>query len=164
LGDHKISNRVRQIFPLWVVATVEYADIQRLPFAVRHAARFISKCSPAGIPAFPATERLWQHAGMSHREMEIFELLCLQMSNKEIANLLGISEATVKFHVSRIFTKVRVRSRRELFSKFDLTSDRPGRQTNALRDPRLSFCACAQCSPEMSHLHGVELRSRRGNT
>jgi len=41
-----------------------------------------------------------------------------RLSNKEIATVLDISEATVKFHVTNIFAKTKVSRRRELFSIF----------------------------------------------
>ena len=54
---------------------------------------------------------------MTKREKEIVELVKNRLSNKEIGGVLNISEATVKFHVSNIFTKLKVSRRCELFSK-----------------------------------------------
>lgn len=44
--------------------------------------------------------------GLSRREREIFELMVKNLSNKEIAVQLLISEQTVKAHVSRILVKL----------------------------------------------------------
>lgn len=51
---------------------------------------------------------------VSAREYEILELVTRGMSNKEIAQALVLSEATVKGHVSRILVKLNLRSRTEL--------------------------------------------------
>ncbi len=48
------------------------------------------------------------------REEQIITLVIKRLSNKEIANMLRISERTVKFHVSSIFRKVGLRNRRDL--------------------------------------------------
>lgn len=47
------------------------------------------------------------------RELEVLECLAAGMRNRVIAGRLGISENTVKFHVSRIFRKLGVSSRSE---------------------------------------------------
>ena len=45
------------------------------------------------------------------REQEVFELLVLNKSTKEIAKLLGISEKTVRNHISNTMQKLEVKSR-----------------------------------------------------
>lgn len=42
---------------------------------------------------------------LSLREMEVRDQLCLGKTNKQIAEVLGISARTVEIHRSRIFTK-----------------------------------------------------------
>jgi LuxR family maltose regulon positive regulatory protein len=56
---------------------------------------------------------LAQETPLSPREAEVYELLAQGMSNKEIAQTLFISEATVKVHVSRVLEKLGVRTRTE---------------------------------------------------
>lgn len=55
--------------------------------------------------------------GLSRREKEVLDGVLGNLANKEIANRLSISERTVKFHVSSLFVKFKVRSRMELLRK-----------------------------------------------
>jgi DNA-binding NarL/FixJ family response regulator len=48
---------------------------------------------------------------LSSREKEVLRHLVAGMSNKEIAGLLGITEATVKCHVSTILMRLDVSDR-----------------------------------------------------
>jgi NarL family two-component system response regulator YdfI len=50
---------------------------------------------------------------LTQRETEVLELLAQGLANKQIAARLNISEHTVKFHVSSIYTKLGVASRTE---------------------------------------------------
>lgn len=54
---------------------------------------------------------------LTQREDETLELLSEGLSNRDIAQRLGIKEGTVKMHVSRVFAKMGVRSRAELLAK-----------------------------------------------
>ncbi len=54
---------------------------------------------------------------MTPREIEILELARRRLSNVEIAEILKIRESTVKFHLSNIFSKLRVSNRRDLVEK-----------------------------------------------
>jgi DNA-binding NarL/FixJ family response regulator len=51
---------------------------------------------------------------ITRREQEILDGLLMNLSNKEIANRLNISERTVKFHVSNLLAKYRVQRRADL--------------------------------------------------
>jgi DNA-binding NarL/FixJ family response regulator len=48
---------------------------------------------------------------LTDREIEVLQLLAQGMANKQIALQLGISEHTVKFHISGIYTKFGVTNR-----------------------------------------------------
>jgi RNA polymerase sigma factor (sigma-70 family) len=50
-------------------------------------------------------------ASFTEREREIVELLMQGMSNRQIANALGITEGTVKKHLNHVFRKLGVHSR-----------------------------------------------------
>ena len=50
---------------------------------------------------------------LTHRELEVLQLLALRLTNKEIAQSLGISTGTVKQHTINVFRKLHVENRRE---------------------------------------------------
>lgn len=51
---------------------------------------------------------------LSKREMEVAKAICSGMTNKQVADLLFISEKTVKSHVSNILLKLNLRDRVQL--------------------------------------------------
>lgn len=59
-----------------------------------------------------------EQAGLSNREQEVAWLLLKSYRNLQIAEELYISEATVKKHVSRIYEKTGVMSRKEFREKY----------------------------------------------
>jgi DNA-binding NarL/FixJ family response regulator len=50
---------------------------------------------------------------LTRREMEVLELLVKGRSNKEIGDVLGLSEAAVKFRLKGLFVKLGVKDRTE---------------------------------------------------
>jgi DNA-binding CsgD family transcriptional regulator len=54
---------------------------------------------------------------LTTREMQVAQFIIEDYSNKEIANLLGITESTVKFHCSLVLKKLDVKTRYELKKK-----------------------------------------------
>lgn len=48
---------------------------------------------------------------LTTRQREIFHLIVVGLSNKEIARKLGLAEGTVKIHVAKLFDKLGVRHR-----------------------------------------------------
>jgi len=58
---------------------------------------------PSAAPAEPLT----------HRELDVLELLARRLQNKEIARALGISPLTVKAHLRSVYQKLGVARRRE---------------------------------------------------
>jgi NarL family two-component system response regulator LiaR len=65
---------------------------------------------PAGGPFIP-DERKRADLHITHRELEILELIARGLSNREIAEKLFVSESTIKTHSSRVFDKLGARRR-----------------------------------------------------
>ena len=68
------------------------------------------------LPILPSTTRPDDASpvqALTGREIEVLGMLAQGLGNKAIARRLGISEHTVKFHVSSIFTKLNASSRTE---------------------------------------------------
>ena len=69
------------------------------------------------IIASGSPESAWEKDALieplTDRETEVLQLLAQGLANKQIATRLAISEHTVKFHVSAIFTRLGVGSRTE---------------------------------------------------
>ncbi|HWE61098.1 MAG TPA: helix-turn-helix transcriptional regulator [Chloroflexota bacterium] len=65
---------------------------------------------PLPVPNFPPRQR----APLSTREQEVVQLVVAGLRNKEIAARLGISEKTVKYHLTHVFEKLGVESRIEV--------------------------------------------------
>jgi DNA-binding NarL/FixJ family response regulator len=74
--------------------------------------RLLSSLAPAVQPLSGQMEQ--SHGGeLTGRESEVLALLAQGLANKQIAARLGISEHTVKFHVSAIYSKLGASSRTE---------------------------------------------------
>lgn len=55
--------------------------------------------------------------GLTRRENQVLELVRRRLSNKEISEVLKVSEATVKFHLTHIFSKMQVDNRYSLIER-----------------------------------------------
>jgi DNA-binding NarL/FixJ family response regulator len=81
--------------------------------------RGIRAAAAGGAPLDPQTARILLEAkaapdpleGISPREREVFALLLDGLPNKLIAQRLGISEKTVKTHLTNIFRRIDVTDR-----------------------------------------------------
>lgn len=69
------------------------------------------------LPELPVTTRSLDSTApvqaLTPREIEVLGMMAQGLANKAIARCLGISEHTVKFHISSIFTKLNASSRTE---------------------------------------------------
>lgn len=52
-------------------------------------------------------------ASLSRQETQVLQILALGLNNREIGDRLGVTERTVKFHLSNTFAKLNVRNRVE---------------------------------------------------
>jgi len=62
---------------------------------------------------------------LTRREEEVLDGILRSLANKEIASELNLSERTVKFHVSSLLSKFKVRSRMELMREASQQAMRP---------------------------------------
>lgn len=89
-----------------------------------------------GVPLDPRAARVMLDAQrtvqrevkLSARESEVLQLVVAGLANKSIARRLGITERTVKAHLTSIFQQLQVgdRTQAALWAKEHLTDDKPG--------------------------------------
>jgi DNA-binding NarL/FixJ family response regulator len=131
--------RFRATFPeipvVVLSAAEESADIQRL--LAEGALGYISKATPSAkilaalrqvlagetyVPTnllqvdtaiSPPDTRLMRQYGLTYRQMEVLRALANGLSNKQIADLLQVTEGTIKVHMSSIFRMLNVATRTE---------------------------------------------------
>jgi DNA-binding CsgD family transcriptional regulator len=86
---------------------------------------------------------------LTRREEEVLEGVMKSLANKEIAASLNLSERTVKFHVSSLLSKFRVRGRMELVREAcrNTIGPMPRPMPFATREARSS---CATIAPSFS--------------
>ncbi|MEO0486440.1 MAG: response regulator transcription factor [Pseudomonadota bacterium] len=78
----------------------------------------LSKKLQPKVDPQPGTKHdLGAQIGLSARQIQVLELICDGMSNKEIGQTLAISEPTVKTHISAIFRLFQVRNRTSVVGK-----------------------------------------------
>ena len=111
LSDRPLNVReMRRLFKVWGVLPDD-ASADELTAAV-HA---LSQGLIVGTSTllFESESEPLSQGPLSDRESEVLGLLAKGLANKQIALALGISEHTVKFHVSSIYTKLNVTNRTE---------------------------------------------------
>ena len=136
INGHEIARRVRREgWPTRVILLTAYDDVsqQRQALAEGAAAYCSKEVSPVWLVKVirlvvdgkyvvetrvmdDAERSFWLNEGevmnpLSPREMDVLRLLTRGMSNKEIAQALGISEQTVKNHVTAILRKLDLEDR-----------------------------------------------------
>ena len=63
------------------------------------------------------TDKFYENHDVSHREQEILRFVAAGLSNRDIAQAVHLSEATIKWHLHNLFTKLGVRSRTQAVLK-----------------------------------------------
>jgi DNA-binding NarL/FixJ family response regulator len=72
----------------------------------------VTRSARTGLEAFqPKFESMDLPEPLTKKELEVLSLMTAGLSNKEIAESLGVAEATIKTHASTIFAKLGVRDR-----------------------------------------------------
>ena len=111
LSDDPLNvEEMKRTYRVWGVLPTE-ASAEELIAAI-HA---LSQGLIVGTSAllFESESEPIERGPLTERESEVLGLLAKGLANKQIAAALGISEHTVKFHVSSIYTKLNVTNRTE---------------------------------------------------
>ena len=111
LGEEQLNlQEMRRLPRVWGVLPAE-SSAEELTAAI-HA---LSQGLIVGTPTllFESESGPLERGPLTERESEVLGLLSKGLANKQIALSLGISEHTVKFHVSSIYTKLNVTNRTE---------------------------------------------------
>ena len=87
------------------VRTIAVGDALLAPSVTRRLVEDFVRRPPPGEAAPP------ELAALTDREREVLTLIARGLTNAEIAQRFVLSEATVKTHVNRVFSKLRLRDR-----------------------------------------------------
>lgn len=103
---------------------------EELAAAIRSAVSGKAMLSPEATEALIESTRQRHNLGynLTPREQEVLTLVVAGLSNREISEELSLSAATVKFHLTNIFTKLRVKNRVEAVTtalEHDLVDNHP---------------------------------------
>ena len=79
----------------------------------------------AGLTEYVTNDRLWiKWESLTPREQEATALVCLGFTNGQMAIRMGVTEATVKFHLRNVYSKFDVKNRaklRQIFAGWDFS-------------------------------------------
>ena len=101
---------LKDVPPVELVAAIRAVDSGEAVVAPTTTRRMIDRFSTV-LPAAMEPKLTPELERLTEREREVLLLVAQGLSNGEIAERLGLSEATVKTHVGRILTKLELRDR-----------------------------------------------------
>ncbi|MBV9170263.1 MAG: response regulator transcription factor [Chloroflexi bacterium] len=104
---------VKDILPAELLTAVRVVADGEALLSPRVTKRLIAEFT-ARVPQAEDRASRQRLDSLTDREVTVLELVATGLSNKEIADSLVVSEATVKTHVSRILTKLAARDRAQL--------------------------------------------------
>ena len=121
----KKNNKIqtKQLLFQNTIAFIHEDDLETLPLQLKKGIRNSPYISSQLIP-----DLIWEicrentkpfPSEISNREMEILKLLGTGLSGVCIAEILGITERTVRFHISNLHTKMGVKNRKGLLEKLE---------------------------------------------
>lgn len=130
LDEEQVPEQTVALLALGVHGFVSYAQIDKqLSQAVDRLSRgelyfssgVLEAYARRSIASLNAVNQSPVGQALTQRESQIIELVKRRFSNKEIGVSLNIRESTVKFHLSNVFSKLRVNRRGELRDKGELS-------------------------------------------
>jgi len=113
LSDNSLSGReMRRASRVWGILPTD-ASAEELTAAIHALAQGLIVGTSTLLFESDSESEPLSHGPLTDRESEVLGLVAKGLANKQIAVALGISEHTVKFHVSSIYTKLNVTNRTE---------------------------------------------------
>lgn len=135
LSGPELQDRLSELgSTLPIVFLSGYADVQTTVRAIRAGAEDVLVKPVSSEELLAAVERAFAHqlaarsqrhrldavratiAMLTPRERQVFELVIRGKTNKQVGNVLGATERTIKAHRQRVMEKMQVRSLAELVS------------------------------------------------
>jgi DNA-binding NarL/FixJ family response regulator len=104
-GDEDIHRALEAGAQSYLLKGMSHDKLANAIRSVHSGLRFIPESVSRSLAGRPP------HSELSARELEVLELIVQGHSNREIGDRLGISEATVKWHVSIILNRLHVSDR-----------------------------------------------------
>jgi DNA-binding NarL/FixJ family response regulator len=104
-GDEDIHRALEAGAQAYLLKAMSHDDLANAIRTVHSGLRFIPASVSKSLEHRPPCSEL------SGRELEVLELIVRGLSNRQIGDALGISEATVKWHVSIILSRLNVTDR-----------------------------------------------------
>ena len=101
---------MKRFLRVWGILPTD-SSAEELTAAVHALAQGLVVGAPSLL--FESENEPLERGPLTERELEVLGLLAKGLANKQIAAALGISEHTVKFHVSSIYQKLNVTNRTE---------------------------------------------------
>lgn len=113
LSDNRLRPRDLQRFTkVWGILPTD-ASAEELTAAVHALSQGLIVGTATLLFESESEQEPLSQGPLTERESEVLGLVAKGLANKQIAVALGISEHTVKFHVSSIYTKLNVTNRTE---------------------------------------------------
>ncbi|HZO52622.1 MAG TPA: response regulator transcription factor [Bryobacteraceae bacterium] len=104
-GDEDIHRALEAGAQAYLLKGMSHNDLVNAIRKVHAGLKFIPASVSKSLAERPP------HSELSAREMEVLELIVKGLSNREIGEALGISEATVKWHINIILSRLNVSDR-----------------------------------------------------
>lgn len=123
VAEKLLENPSFSLLRLGVKGLLKYSEVDaHLARSLKEVARggfwvprnLLSRFVDSTLETRSVSKRFEHAAHLSRREKEVVELLLENLSNKEIASRLHMSERTAKFHVSNLLSKFGVKRRADL--------------------------------------------------
>ncbi len=107
-----VSDEISDRFYVPKMSEKQFANITRLFESILKLTEYLAISEPKVVK--PVSHPLMEKFNLTGREFEVVEQIIIGKSNKEIADILFISEKTVKCHVSKILRKMQVKDRTQI--------------------------------------------------